>query len=378
MRKILRMLGAVAILGIPLFLMNSVVAMAEHVTPCEYSAKKMWQSCRYEVSEEFKENIANCANISDEVERLACRDLAGETRGENKEECPAQYEARLDVCDLLEEDRYDPDPLTDPNITFIDPDTIGGANIPNPYVSLQAGSTQVLRAGEDFEETVVIHVTSEVREVQGVLCRIVVEAGLVAEDDGEGGVEYEADEVTDDYFAQSDINYVYYCGEISREFEDGFLSELEGSFLSGVEFAKAGILIKANPEPGDAHRQEFLLGDAEDTVQYIGLNEAPSMAEGGENPNDAFNCSLNGGCVKTEEFNPNEPEAGEFKYYLQDVGFVLAVAMVDDVITGEREELVCTGDSLAILADPSCEIEDVGRLLEELCRLSPDAFCEAP
>jgi hypothetical protein len=86
---------------------------------------------------------------------------------------------------------------------------------------------------------------------------------------------------------------------------------------------------------------------------------------------------MHGGCVKTEEFNPNEPEAGEFKYFLPGVGFVLGVALEDGEITGERDELVCIGDSLDILADPSCGIEDVDKLREELCKLSPDAFCEA-
>ena len=80
--------------------------------------------------------------------------------------------------------------------------------------------------------------------------------------------------------------------------------------------------------------------------------------------------------MQTFEFAPIEPESTEFKYYLPGTGFVLAVAMEDGELTGEREELVCLGDSLDVLSDdPDCGIADPELLLEELCALSPDAFC---
>ena len=79
--------------------------------------------------------------------------------------------------------------------------------------------------------------------------------------------------------------------------------------------------------------------------------------------------------MQTFEFAPIEPESTEFKYYLPGVGFVLAVALEDGEVTGEREELVCVGDSLAILESPACEIEDLEALLEELCKAAPSTFC---
>ena len=51
--------------------------------------------------------------------------------------------------------------------------------------------------------------------------------------------------------------------------------------------------------------------------------------------------------------------------------------MEDGDLTGEREDLVCVGDSLDVLTDdPDCGITDPEVLLEELCKLSPAAFCE--
>ena len=96
------------------------------------------------------------------------------------------------------------------------------------------------------------------------------------------------------------------------------------------------------------------------------------MDEGGDN--EAFLCE--GNCLKTFDFAPLEPESTEYKYYLPGTGFVLAVSLEDGEIDPEgREELVCVGDSLDILEDEACGIEDPVELLEELCDLH-DEFCD--
>jgi hypothetical protein len=128
------------------------------------------------------------------------------------------------------------------------------------------------------------------------------------------------------------------------------------------------------PRWGEAHRQEFSLGEAEDIVQYVGFSMEPETGNNENNPD--FSCDTSIGCVQTYEFAPIDPESTEFKYYVKDVGFVLAEAMEDGEITGEREELMCVGDSLAVLSDdPDCGIADPELLLEELCALSPGVFC---
>ena len=60
-----------------------------------------------------------------------------------------------------------------------------------------------------------MHVTEDTREIQGVLCRVVVDVALEAEEE-DGEVEYTVLEATDDLFAQDEIGNVYYCGEVSR------------------------------------------------------------------------------------------------------------------------------------------------------------------
>lgn len=345
--------------------------------PCVKTAWKMFSSCQSEVYEEFAAREANCLNFDSAEDRADCRDEARDTRREDREGCGDQKEARIDACELLNEYRYGTEPLTDPSLEFVDPDTITTANGNlNPFFSLEAGHTYVLKGGEDGEETVVVHVTDQIREILGQPCRVVVDAVLLVEDG-----EYEAVEITDDTYAQATNGDVYYCSETSRNFEDGVLRDLDGSFEAGFpdDFtrAKSGILIKEDPDVDDSHRQEFFLGEAEDLIVYRDLAADVPEEEGGDDALPvAFQCDSD--CLKTEEFNPNEPHDGEFKYYRFGIGFVLGVALDRDgdevTPNGARDELQCVGDSLAVLEDPSCGIGDAEALLETLCTLSP-VFC---
>jgi hypothetical protein len=334
-------------------------------TICEKSAEKMYSSCMFETKEEYFATAAKCINQAgpDDPVAKACLKEARNTYMEDRQGCGNQRNARKEVCGMLGENAYGPEALLD-SANFVDePDDS------NPYFSLKPGHTYVARVGDGFEETIVVTVTDEVREVLGVNCRLVVDIVLVEEDG-----ELTAVEVTDDYYAQALNGDVHYCGEVARNFEDGLLVDLDGSFEAGRDLAKSGILIKAYPASYDTHRQEYLLGEAEDVIQYVAGADNPvdvGIGEGGDNPN--FPCF--GGCVKTEEYIPPEPGVGEFKYFIPGTGFVLGVALGDGVPTGERDEVVCIGDSLAVLDNPDCGIESPEALREQLCELSPVAFC---
>ena len=341
---------------------------------CSQTSRTLYRACYFDTLDDLNETKANCINIIDDEAREECFDTVQSELWGELESCKDQKDARRAVCDSIGEQRY-ADPLKDPDITFVDPDNIGDGVDPNPYVNMTVGHTYVLRAGEDFEETVVVHVTDEVREAEGydgepVLCRVVVDAVMILEEDEEdGSSEWIGEEVTDDYFAQDNTGIVYYCGEISRNFEDGYLNNLDGSFFSGVELAKAGVLMRAAPTVGQVDRQEYAIAEAEDVVEYLSLSAAPGLDEGGQNMNDpSFGCvgdgNAEGDCLKTLDTSALDPESTEFKYYRAGVGFVLAVSMEDGEIDGEREELVCVGDSLEVLS--SCGLSQLEDLLEKV------------
>ncbi len=378
-RQVTIFFAALAILGATL---GQAMAGNSSAHFCSQTAQTLFQACHFDVKDDFKETKAKCINVIDQEARTECFDMARAARREDWKGCRDQRGARFEVCDLIGEQRY-ADPLLDPDIAFIDPGEIGTSYDPNHYVNMTVGHTYVLRAGEDFEETVIVHVTNQIREAEGydepVLCRVVVDAVMIAEEEEEdSSIEWGAQEVTDDYFAQDDSGIVYYCGEIARNFEDGYLNNLDGSFFSGVDFAKAGVLVRQYPSVGQVDRQEYAIAEAEDVVEVIDLTAVPSEEEGGQNPNDpSFACDGDavGDCLKTFDSSALDPEATEYKYYRKGVGFVLAVAMENGEISGEREELVCVGDSLDILSTTACGLDNVEELLEKLCALSPDAFC---
>lgn len=366
------------------FLPGGAIASGYGENYCSQTTRTLSRACDFDVKDNFNEIQANCINVLDSDARAECIAEARQEKREGRETCRDQKSARFEVCDLIGEARY-ADPLLNSSIVFVDPDDVGSEYAANSYVSIVEGHTYVLRAGENFEETVVVHVTDEVRETEGydgkpVLCRVVVDAVMILETDEEdASSEWIVDELTDDYFAQDDTGIVYYCGEISRNYEDGNLVNLDGSFFSGVDFAKAGILMRQAPEVGQVDRQEYAAAEAEDLVEYVELDAVPGEDEGGQNPNDpAFTCIGNttGDCLKTFDSSALDPESTEYKYYRKGIGFVLAVSMDDGEIDGEREELVCVGDSLDILSTTACGLSDVESLLEKLCELSPEAFCQ--
>jgi hypothetical protein len=214
--------------------------------------------------------------------------------------------------------------------------------------------------------------TDEVRDVGGLPCRVVRDLVFEEAEEEDGNIEYEAIEVTQDWYAQHVSGDVIYCGENTYEIEDGLIDNTDGSFANGTERARAGYLVRAFPVVGEGDRQEMATDEAEDFVEYVSLTATPSDDEGGDV--EAYPCD--GGCLQTFEINPHDPGEGEYKYYLPGTGFVLATKLDEDrQPTGEREEVTCIGDSLEILNDESCGIADPAALFDALCSWAPDALC---
>ena len=117
----------------------TVLADGDSHTPCERTAKRMHRACSLDVREEFNITIANCLNIADAADRQACREEAWVIREEGPEACEVGFEARLEVCDLLNEFRYDPEPLLDPANAFVDPNDVPDVWPANPLQSIEEG-----------------------------------------------------------------------------------------------------------------------------------------------------------------------------------------------------------------------------------------------
>jgi hypothetical protein len=275
--------------------------------PCALSAQAARRACAHEVEDDYFLMLGKCANLSDAAERDTCTRIANARRRTAPADCNEVFEARDDLCDDLGQAAYDPQ--IDPD-DFVDPADIGGSVAPNPYYPLVPGSTWTYA---DDEELVRVEVTGETVEILGVTCAVVRDVA------SEGGVVIED---TDDWIAQDVHGNVWYFGELSQNFEDGELVDVEGSWKAGEELAKPGILFEAAPAAGDVYRQEFALGEAEDGAEVLSTTASAVTP--------AASCS--GNCVLTEEFNLLEPDSLENKYYAPGVGLILET----DPVTGER------------------------------------------
>jgi len=332
---------------------------------CSIHAKLLLGACFADRTDDFLVHIADCAYVTSEEDEKDCRADAREDRADKANECRDVFDARRELCELLGEERFDID--FDP-ADFVDPNDIGDGVAPNPYWPLTEGHTHVILA--DGEVTVVT-ATDEVVDVGGLPCRVIRD--LVFEESEEmGEIEYDAVEVTQDWYGQHINGDTIYCGENTYEIEDGLIDNTDGSFANGTDRARAGFLVRAFPVPGEGDRQEMATDEAEDYVRYENLMTSPSDDEGGDV--EAVPC--NGNCLQTFEVNPRDPGQAEYKYYLPGTGFVLATKLDEDgEPTGEREEVSCIGDSLDILNDPSCGIADPEALFDALCAWAPDALC---
>ncbi len=192
------------------------------------------------------------------------------------------------------------------------------AQIDNQYLPMSPGTTFVYDGeSEDGKERIEVEVTHETKEILGVTCIVVRDRVWI---DGE------LVEDTLDWFAQDRDGNVWYFGEDSKEYEGGKVVSTEGSWEAGVDGAKPGIIMKGNPQVGDAYRQEYYEDEAEDMAEVLSLNESVSVPYGSfEN------------CLKTQEWTPLEPDVVENKYYAPGVGVVKEVAVEGE---SERVELV--------------------------------------
>ena len=195
----------------------------------------------------------------------------------------------------------------------IDPSRFG-PEIDHPFWPMTPGTTWVYREGEQRVE---VTVTDRTRTVMGVETRVVHD--LVTEN----GVPVED---TYDWYAQDDDGNVWYFGEDTTEFEDGKPAGHAGAWEAGVDGALPGILLPADPEVGMTYRQEYDAGEAEDRARVLSVDAAVSVPFGDYT-----------GTLQTEDTTQLEPGLVEHKFYVREVGPVLALKVKG--VTG-REELV--------------------------------------
>jgi predicted small lipoprotein YifL len=192
------------------------------------------------------------------------------------------------------------DPGDDGNYTVrLDPSRFV-ATIDNPWLPFTPGSRWVYEAGGGASNEVVV--THQTRQIMGITATVVRD---VETDNGE------LVEETSDWYAQDRDGNVWYLGEDTRAYENGRPTPA-GSWEAGVDGALPGIIMKAHPRVGDAYRQEFYRGEAEDMGKVVRVGDSQTV------PLRTFD-----GLLVTQDWTPLEPRVVEEKYYAKGVGLVL-------------------------------------------------------
>lgn len=298
---------------------------------CTKSAKFLKYACGFEARDDYLSTIAICLNESDGDNKKECLRDARIAQKEAYKECREVLKARKSLCANIGEEPYDPPFSEDFSQDFVDPREIGKTVTPNPYFPLIAGNqwifegTSINEEGEEETETVTVTVTEDTKLINGINCVTVIDVAEVDE---------EIQEITDDWYAQDVYGNVWYCGEVSRNFEvfegdepeNPELVDLEGSWKAGRDGAKAGILLPSVPQVGDVIRQEVAWGDAEDVIEILATDASEAAP--------AASCTNS--CLQTYDFTPLDSEAQEHKFYVPGIGLIVEV----DLTTGDRVELI--------------------------------------
>jgi hypothetical protein len=169
--------------------------------------------------------------------------------------------------------------------------------VDNEYFPMKPGTTFLYEGKGERDE---MSVTSETKKVMGVECVVVDDRAW------EGG---KLIEKTYDWFAQDNKGTVWYFGEDTKEYENGKVVSTKGSWEAGVDGAKPGIIMPADPKVGQSYHQEYYPGEAMDMARVISLNTSVKV------PYGSFDHALD-----TKEWTPLQPVFFEKKYYVRGVG----------------------------------------------------------
>ena len=177
------------------------------------------------------------------------------------------------------------------------------ARVDNPWFPLRPGTRYVYVGEKDGQPSRdVMTATHRVRTINGAPCVVVRDMLYLR-----GRLR----ERTTDWYSQDGKGRVWYFGEDTAELDkNGHVTSTEGSWLAGVDGARAGIFMPTRPRVGQSFRQEYYKGQAEDHFEVIGLFRAVT-APGRDN------------ALLTKEWTPLEPGVIDHKMYVRGIGTVL-------------------------------------------------------
>ncbi len=170
----------------------------------------------------------------------------------------------------------------------------------NSYFNLTPGYVLSYAKGN---ETDTLTVLNEIKVIDGV------ETRPVEDRETKNG---KVTEVTKDYYAiDSQTGDVYYFGEEVDVYKNGKVTGHAGTWLSGINGAKFGLMMPAKPQKGQKFYQEQAPKVAMDRIEILSVEEKVTVAAG------SFEH-----VVHVQETSPIEKGLKDHKWYAPGVGQV--------------------------------------------------------
>ena len=197
--------------------------------------------------------------------------------------------------------------------------------VDHPYFPLEPGNAWHYKVtSSDGDERIDVTVLDRRKRVDGVPATIVHDRvrtvhGRVVED-------------TYDWYAQDKKGNVWYLGEATKAFGRRGVST-KGSWEAGVDGARAGLIMPAEPRVGRRYQQEYAKGEAEDQGEILAVGETVKGPTGTYRP-----------VVRTQDTTPLEPGLVESKWYAKGVGIVREA----DVKGGDERVVLVSWSSKAM------------------------------
>jgi hypothetical protein len=185
--------------------------------------------------------------------------------------------------------------------------------IDNRFLPLEAGMQFTYegrsdRGGGRLPHRVIFTVTDLTKEIDGVRSVVLWDRDI---NDGkllEGELAF---------WAQDDDGNVWLMGEYPEEYdEEGNFEAAPDTWFSGIDRARAGIMMRGDPQPGTPrHRQGY--------APTIGFADVAFVAKSGQRACVPTGCYDD--VLITDETNPTEPDDGhQLKYYAPEIGNIQA------------------------------------------------------
>ena len=200
------------------------------------------------------------------------------------------------------ENSHKPDTSYNPVISPTD--FTNSTSITNPYFPWEAGKKYISegQTSDGFEHTE-DSLLGETKQIMGIMCVVVHD---------EVWLDGKLEELTFDWYAQDNSGNVWYFGEDVTSYNpDGSVKDHEGAWQAGVDGAKPGYAMLANPQVGNHYRQEYYFNVAEDEAEVIDSALTVTV------PYGTFQH-----CIKIKETTVLEPDVTGYKYYAPGIGQV--------------------------------------------------------